>query len=235
MFIILADKILDQIGLRRMNAGDILMFFEPPGYKFNLSGYFVMKKQEFKTFKDHIYNEGVKKVFKLRARPISYLGIYFWKNLGDEAGKRQISKCVEKLKTEQDLLNYTEKAANVKMDYSKPLWEFKLLEDYSEEESVLFVKMHHACSDAGGFVGLLSCMNDPDKKMKIDKSFPKISIFVHLLALIFGPLYLGILILINWKDLSSKKVGTIDPKKDLGSKTKFYTSKTYLPFLKLKE
>jgi len=43
-----------------------------------------------------------------------------------------------------------------KMDYDKPLWELELLEDYSEDSSVLFIRIHHGYVDG---VGLLSFMS----------------------------------------------------------------------------
>ena len=121
------------------------------------------------------------------------------------------------------------------MDFNKPLWEFMFLEDYNDKESVVFVKLHHCWSDAGGLVGLLSCLNDKDKQMKVNKKIPKLSIFANLLMIIFEPIYFiyfGIRNKGNGTDEVSAKIRDLKCKDN--QRTKFYAAKQRIPFQKIR-
>jgi len=103
-----------------------------------------------------VYEKGVKNVPKLRSLLVQRLGFRLWKDQSPEIGKKQIKKISKNFKSEDEVKEFMEELCNREMDYSKPLWEFYLDEDYSPTESLLLLRMHHAFSDAGGFVGLLS-------------------------------------------------------------------------------
>ena len=78
------------------------------------------------------------------------------------------------------------------MDYSKPLWEFHLVEDFSDDLSAVIVRMHHAFTDGVGFVSMMSCMNDDKFKLKIDKKFPEPSLFQKFIFLLLTPYIINI-------------------------------------------
>ena len=61
------------------------------------------------------------------------------------------------------------------MPFDKPLWEMRLLENYGENQSVVFLRSHHCLSDGMGIVSLMHVMNDPDHRLKIDKQFPHLN------------------------------------------------------------
>uniref|UniRef100_A0A7S3P184 Diacylglycerol O-acyltransferase n=1 Tax=Euplotes crassus TaxID=5936 RepID=A0A7S3P184_EUPCR len=121
------------------------------------------------------------------------------------------------------------------MDYSKPLWEFEFLEDFNDKESALLVQFHHAFADGGAFLSLWSCLNDEDKRCKIDKKFPKFNILVHIFFLFFGPLYCLYIVIIytSYKtDGEAAKIRELTGEDTRG--TKFFASNERLSFPELK-
>jgi len=45
-------------------------------------------------------------------------------------------------------------------DYQKPLWEIHVMEDYSEDTSVMFIRVNHLLSDGMGIMSMFTFMND---------------------------------------------------------------------------
>ena len=73
-------------------------------------------------------------------------------------------------------MEYTCEHMQEYMDFSRHLWEFHLVEDFSEDLSAVIVRMHHSFIDGIGFVSMMSWMNDDQFKLKIDKRFKEHSI-----------------------------------------------------------
>jgi NRPS condensation-like uncharacterized protein len=165
------------------------MTYELEGCNHNLAGYFIMDKIDFESFRDTVYEKGVKEVFKMRSVLVQSLGISLWKDVGHEVAKDQLKKFEGDINTEDDCMKAVEDMCNEEMDFSKPLWEFYVKEDFTENESAVLIRMHHAFSDANGFVGLMSCLNDERYKLKTDKKFTELGFFSNILLSIVGPLY----------------------------------------------
>jgi len=79
---------------------------------------------------------------------------------------------------------------NIDMDFSKPLWEFDLLEDFSDDLSLVFGKMHHSFTDGIGFSSMMSLLNDEDKRFKMDKKFPEASWKTKLYRILMTPYFI---------------------------------------------
>lgn len=119
---------------------------------------------------------------------------------------------------------------NEYMPYDKPLWEMYLLENYSENESIVFVRMHHSFTDGVGYVSLMSCINDEKYKIKMDKKFPEAGLVERVLLAIATPFYIAILLITFTgirTDKNAAKVRKLRGKDDF--KNKFYLSEQ-IPF-----
>ncbi|CAI2367833.1 unnamed protein product [Moneuplotes crassus] len=231
VFVLAADKALSAIGYYRLSFGDLSLAYEYPGALNNLAGYFIMEKVDYPTFKNHFYQRAVLRIPKLRSVLVSKLGVYFWKDVGPQAGEGQLVKSSKSIKTEQECLKHCEDIANTKMDYSKPLWKMSLVEDYSATESVVFVSLHHSFTDAGGFLSLISSVNDEGKNVKVDKTFPKVSIIIRLLTLLLGPLYCIYLSIDNGKMSTDNKAEAVNEIKGFNKReTRLYSAKRRVPF-----
>ena len=160
----LIDWILDLIGLERLITGDLSMSYEIPNRNHNIGGYFIMKKIKFGEFREEFYQRGIMNIRKLRQIQISRFGIKFWKDIDPKVAKNQLIKCEENIKTQEDWINYSNRLMQEYMDYSKPLWEFHLVENYSEDLSAVFVRMHHSFTDGVGFVLLKIILDETNNK-----------------------------------------------------------------------
>ena len=121
------------------------------------------------------------------------------------------------------------------MDYSKPLWEFYLQEDYSETESLFIIRIHHAFTDGRGFLGLLSLIDDHQFKLKIDKKFPQPNILHHIFFTFFGPIY-SLYLCTKWEFLSSDENAKkcVELNGPVTYRNKFYAAKSRIPFDKVR-
>jgi hypothetical protein len=129
-----------------------------------------------------------------------------------------------------------EDLCNEYMDYSKPLWEFYLQEDYSETESLFIIRIHHAFADAGGFVGMMSMINDDQFKWKSDKKFPQPNILHHIFFSFVGPIY-SLYLCTKWElfrksDENAKKCRELNG--PVTYMNKFYAAKSRIPFDKVR-
>jgi len=209
---------------------------EIPGVNHNIAGYIIMDKIKFEEFRDLIYERGIKNVMKMRAKFVQKLGFYLWEDQAPEEGRKQIMRLKENLKNEQEIKDHCEKICNQKMDFSKPLFEFYLQEDYTKTESAIILRLHHSFADAGGFVGFFSCINDEKYRMKLDKQFPKINIIVEYLCILLGPFYSIYLLFVNIMkktDKFAKKIN--DLKKEDEHYSKFFMSDKRFSFEKLRK
>lgn len=229
------DLILDKLGYVRLNFGDLMMSYEHPDVNHNIGGYFTLKKTDFESFKKEIYNRGIVHIRKLSQVKVHHLGIGFWKDTNFDVAKAQIMKCKENIKTDEQCVEHINKLVNERMPFDRPLWEMHLLENYSEDSSVLFMRMHHSFTDAMGFVSMMSFLNDDQFRLKIDKKFPRISIFMHIFFAIVGPIYVLYIILQLIFLPNDNEVAKINELKQKDTfNNKFYASEE-LPFASLKK
>lgn len=121
------------------------------------------------------------------------------------------------------------------MPYERPLWEYRLLEDFTEDTSILFIRMHHSFTDGIGYVSLMSCINDEKYKTTSKKKIPKYNIFMNALIFILSPF----LILYNLPKIRSfqtdqKAAFVREIKGQETYKNKYYAS-DYIPFEDVKK
>jgi len=225
VFVYCADLVLMKCGYTRLTYGDLCMSYELPNGNHNAGGYFIIEKLDFKTMEHEIYNRAIKNIPKLHTILVRRFGLSFWKHIDMELAKKQVIQVKQKMNTEKECLKYVETILNEHMDRDKPLWEMRLLEDYDEKHSVIFVRLHHAITDGGGYVSLMSCINDDKYKFKSNKTFPKPNIFVDFVMTIICPFH-TIFFLAQYSFLKSspdaRKIGEL--KGPDTHKNKYYVS-----------
>lgn len=119
---------------------------------------------------------------------------------------------------------------NENLPLNKPLWEIHFVENFSEDTSVVLMRINHTFTDATGFISLMSCLNDDKYKLKIDKKFPQVSWAMQIFYALFGPLYclyLGGVMKFLSTDSNTKKINELTRKNSY--KNKFYISEE-IPF-----
>ena len=73
------------------------------------------------------------------------------------------------------------------MDYSKPLWECHVIENYSDDTSAVIFRIHHSLSDGVGIVSMMSCVNDDKFSLRINKEFTQLNFFQRLILTVLSP------------------------------------------------
>ena len=110
-----------------------------------------------------------------------------FKCIDPKIAKNQFMKWKENIKTRDDYINYSKILIREHMDYSKPLWEFHVIENYSDDMSDVIFRMHHSLSDGVGFVSMMSCVNDDKFSLKINKEFTQLNFFQRLILTVWSP------------------------------------------------
>ena len=59
----------------------------------------------------------------------------------------QIIKDDTKLSSHEEILDYLVVLSNKNTDWTKPLWEFRVVENYTEDTSLILYKFHHSLMD----------------------------------------------------------------------------------------
>ena len=96
------------------------------------------------------------------------------------------------------------------MDYSKPLWDFHFLENYTNDSSLIIFRAHHSFSDAIGFATILSCMNDNQFVHRIDKKAPSVNLIQKAILALITPFYIIYSMIVTSRIVSDPKVACIN-------------------------
>ena len=64
------------------------------------------------------------------------------------------------LKTEQALVDFLTHEVSTPFDKNGLLYKVFVVEDFSETESIVMFKCHHALADGMSLIGLIACMQD---------------------------------------------------------------------------
>ena len=184
------DKLLDKFGYERLVSGDLLLTLEAPNQNHNIGGYFTINKIKFEEFRQGVYKRAILNLRKMSMIQIERFGFKLWKDVDRELSINQILEWKANLKTEVEWLEYLNNILDENMDYSKPLWEFHFVENFSKHLSVIIVRTHHSFTDAIGFASMMSWMNDDQFIHKIDKKFPSLSLIQKLILILITPFYI---------------------------------------------
>ena len=201
-FVIAVDFILDKLGYVRLPFIDLLMCFDSEGYRLTLAGFFEIEKIKFEEFEQMIYERVILHIRKLSQVRENICGIYLWRDIDKEVARKQIKRWTKKLSNEKEVIQYWSEIANGLMPLDKPLWEFFIVEDYTNDTSVVMARFHHSFTDGVGFVSLMSWLNDNKYWIKNTKLIPKPSIIQNILLTLLFPYFL-FKMLSNSRNISS--------------------------------
>ena len=191
VFVHVLDYVLGQYGYQRLTFGDHCMSLELQDKNHNIGGYFETDKITHKEFSDLFLERVIKSIQKFRTVQVKSFGTYLWKQVSTEMAMAQIMKIGTDISTEEEVLEYFEKLSNQQLDKSRPLWEFRIIEDYTENTSMIVYRMHHGFIDGVGFVSLMSALNDKQFTTTMDKKFGPKSMLQKITGAVSTPIVLG--------------------------------------------
>ena len=203
-------KLLDHFGFIRLCSGDLFTTFEGPNQNHNCGGYFVMKKVAFEEFRQTVYKKFILNIRKASMVQIVKFGFKLWKDIDKEVTINQVIEWKESFKTKYELLEYINNLWNEDMDYTKPLWEFRFVENYTNDSSIIIVRYHHSFCDGIGFATILSCLNDNQFSHKIDKKSSSISLMQKAILVLLTPFYIVYSMIVTSKIESDPKAACIN-------------------------
>jgi len=149
---------------------------------------FIMDQISFEKFKK-IFEERVLKIKRMRQSVLEIFNEKFWKEHTIEETLNQFSK-IDTLKTYEDIISYKESLFSKNLRFDKPLWEVYFQENFDNNKSLLFFKIHHSITDGGGTVYLLSSLTDNVKLVQEYRSkLPNISCIIKILLILASPIF----------------------------------------------
>jgi len=143
----------------------------------------------------------IKKFTRFRSVWIKCFGLWLLKETDSEKAKFQVKDIKEELNSHEDLKAYFAKLMSKKMDYTKPLWEIHVKENYKDDTSVVFCVVHHLITDGMGMVSLITLLNY-NHSADIITNYRKISLFFrYIYPLLWLPMgiFKYILLSFEWK------------------------------------
>lgn len=192
-FVVLLDKVLGIFGYERIQYADTLIIFH--NYireNSNIGIYFFIDKITLKELQDKIYQRAITAIPNMRRVPVEFLGVHFWKDVGPEAGRKNVIADNKKLSNEEEVVAYMDELINQDLPRDKPLFEFRLVENYNDDLSVVFYRNHHSFCDGVGASSLFSTIDDDQFTSVHKKQIFKPSL-IEIITLTFKT-YFG------WKD-----------------------------------
>jgi len=185
-----AHYVLSRMGYEIFRFNDITHVIQEDSKTFsNIVVYMEIDKLDADTLKKHVYSKDVINVRRVNQGITNKFGFCLWKDLPKEQCASQVKKCTKNIDNEQGIVEFCNELITTKMDYDKPLWEMHVLENYSSEKSIIFVRVHHAFSDGIGFVSFISCLLDKPYSLSMKKKFVQNSFISEAFYTLFGPIY----------------------------------------------
>jgi diacylglycerol O-acyltransferase len=191
VFIIALDKGLDKIGYSRLTYMDLGCAYEIKCNNNHIGGYMEIEKIGYDEFKDVFVERALTKIRKLRKVLVQRLGFFLWKDIDMCDAMDQIKKVDLKLNGHEDIVDYICKINDERMDRNKPLWEFRVIENYTADKSLIIYRIHHTVLDGVGFGCLMSTINDNQFSSRLNKKIYKPSFLQSLKIAVTTPLTLA--------------------------------------------
>ena len=141
--VMIIDKLLGFFGYTRLSHIDLISSYEYKTTNYHITGYMEIDKITFEEFTDVFIDRALTRIGKLRKVLVFKLGVGLWKDIHIADAMSQIIKDDIVLKSHDEIINYCCKINNKKMDWTKPLWEFRVIENYTNSTSLIVYKIHH--------------------------------------------------------------------------------------------
>lgn len=143
-----------------MPGSDMIHYMFGEKYNTNIGAYFEIDKITFEEFQKKVFQRGVTAIPHMRQIPVRLLAIHFWKDVDVTLGKNQVIKETMKFQSKDEVLKYFNDVCCSDLDYNKPLFEFRVIEDYTEDSSMILYRSHHMFGDGIAISSLFSTLND---------------------------------------------------------------------------
>lgn len=191
LFVMGMDKLLDLIGYTRMGYMDLGCAYEIKCNNNHIGGYMEIEKIEYDEFKEVFIQKALTKIRKLRQILVQRLGFFFWKDIHICDAMAQIIKEDTVLGSPEEIVEYVCKINDERLDRDKPIWEFRIIENYTETSSLIIYKIHHAVLDGVGLGCLMSTLNDDQFVSKMNKRIEPLPLSESLRIAATTPMTLG--------------------------------------------
>jgi len=184
-----------------------------------------ISKEQF--LEKYFFTRGIKKFRRLRQILVRKYGFWFFKDVDSELSRKQVKSC-SGIHTKQDIHDFMARLCERDYDYTKPLWEIHVVEDYSEDESVIFIRVNHVLSDGMGIMSLFTFMNDNHNPENITQ-FREIPFFYnYVMPMLYSPLGLVRFVMAGLKTKSDPNMTPFHLKNGTQSmKKKYFETKYY--------
>ena len=228
LIVIAIDKMIGYFGYTRLNHVELINSYEYKTKNYHISGYMEIDKINYEEFEETFIIRALTKIRKLRRILVFKLGIGLWKDIPISEAAHQIIKDDKELQSHQEIIDYCCELNNQPMDRARPLWEFRVIENYTDKTSLLIYRTHHCFMDGVGFASLMSTLNDDQFATQLNKSFVMPTAIEKAKYAITAPLNLKEMDSITGEWNTDEKAKKIEESKAGDHYTsKFYASKEY--------
>ena len=156
------------LGLRHIGTFDELFLYDTGTNKSVITAIMFFDKFDGNKILTHLKNRMLR-YRRLRSRFVQVFDSYYLKEFGihrllevveDAFVKVEVNAQGAKLNTEQALVDFLTHEVSTPFDKNGPLYKVFVVEDFSETESIVMCKCHHALADGMSLIGLIACMQD---------------------------------------------------------------------------
>ena len=179
--VFLFDTIAPMFGYQRITDFNLAVLYLSEEYNSNISLYMQIDKIDFESFERTVYQRTISAILRMRQVPVRYFGLYLWKEVDIDIARQQVKKEDKHFDDHASFLEYFQQISNQKMDMTKPLFEFRLIEDYTEDTSMIIFICDHTFCDGVSCASLLSTLNDDQFSIPNKKAQHKFSIVEKLI------------------------------------------------------
>ena len=138
--VFLFDTIAPMFGYQRITDVDLKFVYISEIRNTNISFFMEIDKIDFESFEKKVYQRCITAILRMRQVPVNYFGLYLWKEVDVEIARQQVKKDDKQFIDEASFFEYMSKLVNEDMEKGKPLFEFRLIEDYTEDTSIIIFR-----------------------------------------------------------------------------------------------
>ena len=157
---------------------------------------------EFDQLKERLYKTLICCIPRFRKIPVNCFGFFFWKEISKHTAKDQIKKCEQDIHSKSAAVEYCQQQISIKIPLDRPQWEMNYVENYSDSQSLLILKFHHAFSDGAGILNSMLFANKTEHISPEMRKGRAIPFYLEILNGLLFPIFILIasfeLIRFNW-------------------------------------
>ena len=171
-FVFILDHVIPSFGYERITNFDLMLVYLSELYNTNISIFMEIDKIDFENFEKKVHQRLITAIVRMRQVPVSYFGFYFWKEVDVQLARQQVKNLDMHFEDEASFFEYFNRFTNERMEKGKPLFEFGLIEDYTEDTSMIIFRCEHSFGDGVSCASMLSALNDDQFSIPSKKVLP---------------------------------------------------------------